>query len=357
MQTQEIKYRNKALDSARKTGDSLADNTVKELFESGFNPLSNEAYNKLIFNYQSIPNEFPDSLKQYFKEIKSFQIDEKLAEKGAQFYVEHASATMLCLGMLSLPYCYAAAEGAKVLSFSKRIYEQPEKRLTETAEFVFDVCSPEAFTPQGKGFISIAKVRLMHAAIRYHLLNSDKWSEELGTPVNQEDMAGTNLSFSLIALRGLRKLGYTISADQSQNYIRYWNMIGEMLGVQKDWLPESNQDAFILEQKIKNRNFRNSTEGKLLATNLQRYIKDQPLPFSFPTDSMMAYLLGEDICEMIGLPFEKVEVDLISNIKNLNAIRNVFPMNHQKEFRNLKKQFGERNSNASPFKFLLKLEG
>jgi hypothetical protein len=355
VQTQEIKYPNKALDLARKTGDALADKTVKDLFESGFNPLSNEAYNKLIFNHQPIPDEFPESLKQYFKVIKSTQINEKLAEKGAEFYVEHASAIMLCLGMLSLPYCYAAAEGAKVLSFSKRIYEQPEKRLTETAEFVFDVCSPEAFTPQGKGFISIAKVRLMHAAIRYHLLNSNKWSDDLGMPVNQEDMAGTNLSFSLIAIRGLRKLGYTISAEQSQNYIRYWNSIGELLGVKKEWLPENNQDAYILEQKIKNRNFRNSKEGEMLAINLQSYINSQPLPFTFPTESMMAYLLGEDICKMIGLPFDNLEVELMSNIKNLNAIRNIFPINHEKEFRNLKNQFGERNSNGTPFKFLTKL--
>ncbi len=355
MQTQEIKYPNKTLDLARKTGDALADKTVKNLFESGFNPLSNEVYNRLIFNHQPIPDEFPNSLKEYFLIIKSFPIDEDLAEKGAKFYVEHASAIMLCLGMLSLPYCYAAAEGAKVLSFSKRIYEQPEKRLTETAEFVFDICSPEAFTPQGKGFISIAKVRLMHAAIRYHLLNSDKWSNELGTPVNQEDMAGTNLSFSLIAIRGLRKLGYTISTEQSQYYIRYWNMIGEMLGVHKEWLPESNQDAFILEQKIKNRNFRNSKEGEMLAINLQRNIKNQPLPFTFPTEAMMAYLLGEDICKMIALPFDKLEVDLISNIKNLNNIRNVFPVNHQKEFSKLKKQFGERNSQGAPFRFLTSL--
>jgi hypothetical protein len=357
VETQEIKYSNKSLDSARKTGDGLADRTVKDLIESGFNPLSNKAYNELVFNHQSIPDEFPTSLKQYFTKIKRFEVDENLAGKGSQFYVEHASAIMLCLGMLSLPYCYAAAEGAKVLSFSKRIYEQPEKRLTETAEFVFDVCSPEAFSPEGKGFISIAKVRLMHAAIRYHLLKSDKWSDELGIPVNQEDMAGTNLSFSLIAIRGLRKLGYTISAEDSQIYIQYWNMIGAMLGIQGAYLPNTNRNAFILEQKIKNRNFIKSKEGELLAVNLQTYIKNQPLPFSFPIETMMAYLLGEDICKMIGLPYDSLEVDLMSNIKNLTTIRNVFPTNHKKEFRNLKKQFGERNSGSAPFKFLAKLEG
>jgi len=152
------------------------------------------------------------------------------------------------------------------------------------------------------------------------------------------------------------KLGYSISAEDSLFYIQYWNLIGEMLGVDKALLPESNQDAFILEQKIKNRNFRNSQEGEMLALNLQKYIKNQALPFSFPTETMMAYLLGEEICKMIGLPFDKIEVDLISNIKNLNALRSVFPTNHKKEFRNLKKQFGERKSNGTPFKFLTKLE-
>jgi hypothetical protein len=353
---QQTKFPNASLEKARKTGDALADKTVKDLFDSGFNPLSNEAYNTLVFNYQSIPDEFPDSLKEYFQKIKAIQIDEKLAKKGADFYVENASAIMLCLGMLSLPYCYAAAEGSKVLSFSKRIYEQPEKRLTETAEFVFDVCSPEAFTPEGKAFVSIAKVRLMHAAIRYHLLNSDKWGSELGTPVNQEDMAGTNLSFSLIAIRGLRKLGFTISTEKSIEYIRYWNMIGEMLGISPDLLPTSNQDAFILEQKIKNRNFRKSKEGQMLALNLQQYIKSQPLPFNAPIEAMMAYLLGEEICEMTGLPFDKLQVQLIENVKGVSAIKSVFPSNHEQEFRFLKKQFGERKSEGVPFKFLTKLE-
>jgi len=356
VQTQKAKYPNTRLDLSRKKGDSLADKTVNDLFESGFNPLSHESYNELVYNNQAIPDDFPKSLSSYFAAIKSIKINDEVLRKGSVFYVEHASAIMLCLGMLSLPYCYAAAEGAKVLSFSKRIYEQPEKRLTETAEFVFDVCSPEAFAPQGKGFISIAKVRLMHAAIRYHLLKSGNWSNELGIPVNQEDMAGTNLSFSLIAIRGLRKLGYHIPATKSHDYISYWNTIGAMLGVDQELLPESNEDAFILEQKIRNRNFHNSKEGEMLAANLQSYIKKQPLPFRFPTEVMMSYLLGEGICEMIGLPYDRLEVDLISNIKNLNAIKNVFPVNHQREFLNLKKQFGERNSESRPFHFLTGLD-
>lgn len=113
MQTREIKYPNSLLDLARKTGDSLADKTVKDLFETGFNPLSNDAYNQLVLNKQPIPDEFPESLKHYFNTLKTLQIDEKLSTIGSTFYMEHASAIMLCLGMLSLPYCYAAAEGSR----------------------------------------------------------------------------------------------------------------------------------------------------------------------------------------------------------------------------------------------------
>ena len=118
---------------------------------------------------------------------------------------------MNLLGLLSLPYCYAAADGARVLDLSERIKNKPEHRLNETADFVWDVMAPNAFKPDGKGFTSILKVRLLHAAIRFYTGKSSKWNAaDWGLPVNQEDMAGTNLSFSLLVVRGLRKFGLAV---------------------------------------------------------------------------------------------------------------------------------------------------
>ncbi|MBK6266372.1 DUF2236 domain-containing protein [Marivirga sp. S37H4] len=359
MENKTIQYSKAELDNAKQSGDLLADKTVTALFKEGFHPHQSVAYNALQFNHQPIPEEFPQVLIDYFQEIKAYQPDAKVIKNGSLFFQEYTTEIMLCLGLLSLPYCYAAADGAKVLSFSRRIIENPEQRLRETGEFVFDVCEPEAFKAEGKGYISIAKVRLMHAAIRYHLQHSDKWNMEWGMPVNQEDMAGTNLSFSLINIRGLRKLGFTISPEKAEVFIKYWNEIGVLLGLSENLLPADNQSAFILEKKLTERNFRPSEEGKVLAKSLQDYINSQGLPLKFSADALMQYLLGEELSEMIGVKSKSDQKFVLGNLKNLNAFRSLFPRDKQKAFKEARKQFqlqklsGEKSGN--PFQFLTAL--
>ncbi len=356
MEKTSVLYPNEQLEHFRQQGDPLADKTVDQLFKEGFQLHQDAAYNNLKFNHQAIPNEFPAALKLYFNEVKSYQPNAKTIEKGSSFFQEYTSEIMLCLGLLSLPYCYAAADGAKVLGFSRRIIENPERRLMETAEFVFHVSEPDAFRPQGKGFISIAKVRLMHAAIRYHLKNSEKWDLSWGLPVNQEDMAATNLSFSLINIRGLRKLGLNISPKRAEEFILYWNEIGRLLGITDEMLPKDNQAAFILEKKITERTFRPSPEGKLLAKSLQDYVNKQELPLKFSADALMEYLLGQEVSEIIGVKSKSSRTFLLDNFTNLNSFRSMFPQDKQKAFRETKKQFHSRNTvinkDNKPFRFL-----
>lgn len=360
MENQTIQYPTHLLDQFRLTGDVLADKTVANLFKIGFQPMRDNSFNGLQYNHQAIPADLPKSLKEYFNQIKSEQPDPKIIAKGSAFFQEYTTEIMLCLGLLSLPYCYAAADGAKVLSFSKRIMENPEQRLMETAEFVFDVCEPNAFKEEGKGFISIAKVRLMHAAIRYHLKNSEQWDMAWGLPVNQEDMAATNLSFSLITIRGLRKLGFSINPQKAEEFIQYWNEIGSLLGLVPELLPKDNQSAFLLEKKITDRNFRSSPEGKALAKSLQDYVNRQELPLKFSADALMEFLLGVEISEIIGVKSKNSQEFVLNNVKNLNAFRSLFPRDKQKAYQETKKQFQlqkKRNSKDSqPFKFLTALQ-
>lgn len=360
MHNNKILYPNEQLEKFRQIGDRLADQTVTALFKDGFQPHQSEAFNALQYNHQPIPEEFPEALKQYFATVKAYQPNAKVVEKGVAFFQEYTTEIMLCLGLLSLPYCYAAADGAKVLTFSRRIIENPERRLMETAEFVFDVSEPAAFQNEGKGYVSIAKVRLMHAAIRYHLKNSERWDKTWGLPVNQEDMVATNLSFSLITIRGLRKLGFSISPKRAEEFILYWNEIGKLLGLVDELLPKDNQSAFILEKKITDRNFRPSEEGKILAKSLQDYVNQQELPLKFSADALMEYLLGDEISQIIGVKSKSNLAFVLDNVSNLNSFRSIFPKDKQKAFREAKQQFQSQkaliNGNARPFRFLSSLQ-
>ena len=347
------------LKAFRKQGDPLADKTIQALFALGFNPYKNKDYAAYNTNGQTIPESFPDILKNYFIEVSDLTVDQELAAKGQAFFGTYGQSIMLCLGLYSLPYCYGAAHGAKVLAFSERILNNPEKRLRETAEFVLDLHAPHAFKENGKAIVTIAKVRLIHAAIRYHLLQGNEWKQEWGYPINQMDMAGTNYSFSLIVNRGLRKLGFTLSPQQAEDYILFWNQIGRLLGLDEKLMPKSNQEAFVLEEKIRKDQFRPSMEGKALTKALMDYIDAQPTPFPMKGSQLSAYLMGEEISQFVGLQ-AVAESSILRPLRAINAIQQLFDQ-QKRSFSEIKKALLQQNNEPDAadhgFHFMMSLVG
>ncbi len=317
-----VNFSNDFLSSMRLHGDLPADNLISEVFAD---ETHKSAFRSLLDSLNS--NTQLDNVADFYAVKEAFLnaqklpdwADQKLMKQGAAFFAIHAAAIMNLLGLLSLPYCYAAADGAKVLDLSERIKNKPEHRLGETADFIWDVMAPNAFEPEGKGFVSILKVRLLHAAIRFYTNKSGKWNEDWGLPVNQEDMAGTNLSFSLIVVRGLRKFGLTIEYPQQQAFMHLWNVIGFLLGVDESLLPETGKEALLLEEAIRIRNFKTSEHGQSLTRSLIQYFST--VDASFPqkeTMQLMRYLVGDDVADLLALPPQQAPNSTIYFLKLVN---------------------------------------
>ncbi|MEO5910451.1 MAG: oxygenase MpaB family protein [Pelobium sp.] len=297
----------KSLDNFRKIGDPLADQFVDIHFSNS------EKKSELYLGIQSLRKNsdwalfiksFPDAswFDQEFS--KSSVPDVRQIKSAVQFYKSKELYISQLLGLLSLPYCYAAADGAKVLYQTERMYKDVNKRLEETGAFVADIMSKNAFSEDGKGKVQLFKVRLMHAVSRHYILKGN-WDLKLGYPINQEDMLGTNLSFSLIVIRGLRKMGFDISYEQQMAYINYWSWIGELLGIQPALLPNDGKEAHNIEEAISKRQFKSSEEGKQLTKSLlecfyklntSQAIKNNEIP------AFMRFLLGDAVSTILDLP-------------------------------------------------------
>jgi hypothetical protein len=223
--------------------------------------------------------------------------DQKLMTNGSFFFARHSEIIMSLLGLLSLPYCYTGANGSMVLYLSELIRKQTTKRLYDTAVFVWEVMGPQAFGKDGSACEEILKIRLMHAAVRYYTLQSGKWDDQWGTPINQEDMAGTNLSFSLIVIRGLRMLGYSVSQADQTAFMHIWAIVGYLTGLDEDLIPENSKHALQLDGMIKQRQFRTSAHGKALTSSLTEHILKVNTSKATKNDilGLMRYLLGKEI--------------------------------------------------------------
>lgn len=335
------------LNHQRTQGDAVADEFLATAFKN--NEAKAALYqwlNQLTYNHQldALPEAYiHQPVIMQANRLPAFA-NAKQMRAGTAFFARHAQVIMNLLGLLSLPYCYASANGAQVLCLSDRIKADTGKRLAETAEFVWDVMAPNAFEPEGRGLVSCLKIRLMHAAARYYSYKSGRWNDDWGIPVNQEDMAGTNLSFSLLVIRGLRKFGYAVAYADQQAFMHLWNVIGSLLGVEKSMLPADGKQANQLEEAIRLHQFKPSNEGQELTASLIQHFSSVSNAY-FSTGEvlqLMRYLLGDEISAMIGIdaePLSAVRVRLLQAMQLVNELK--VPSDtrsaYQEEYRKFKK--------------------
>lgn len=157
----------------------------------------------------------------------------------------------LALSCYALPLSYSSGAGIKPLMFSGRLVNRAARRLSETAHFNLAVTAPDGLRRFSPGFSIVVRVRLMHAQVRYLLHRSSRWDGQAwGTPINQLDMAGTNLFFSVLMIEGLRKLGLRFSKDEVDDVIQLWRYCGYLGGIHPDLLCATENEAHRLANII-----------------------------------------------------------------------------------------------------------
>ncbi|WP_332368272.1 oxygenase MpaB family protein [Spirosoma telluris] len=209
-------------------------------------------------------------------------------QRGMDFFQKHAQQIGLVLGFFSLPYSYLGADGAQVLWLTERIKNDTARRLQETGEWVFAVNSPKEWK-SGQALARILKIRLIHAGARWFSLHSKRWTMDWGYPVNQEDMAGTNIAFSYIVVLGLRKLAGVLTSraateQEEEDYLHHISVVNSVNGVVDALLPQNLREAYLLHQVITRRQFAPSEAGVGLTRSLLNAMAElaQQAPAGFP---------------------------------------------------------------------------
>jgi hypothetical protein len=314
-------FSNEMMDKYRQMGDPEADKVIADLFKSDGITGVREMFKWLNTSESTssfgIINDFIENNQIQApwlvstSTITSFA-NWKLMQQGMKFFAENQTAVGIMLACYSLPYCYAGADGAKVLAMSQRIQTDTLKRLQETGEFL-EIVTKEENWENGEAVRKILKVRLMHAAIRFFTEHHGTWNLAWGKPVNQEDMAGTNGAFSYIVIKGMRKAGNAPNEADAEAYLHLWNVVSVIMGVNKALIPNNLREAFTMDKAIAKRQFRPSEEGKALTKALLNTIEsfiENPLLKTFPA-AQMRYLMGDSVADILGIPKSNFEKKLI----------------------------------------------
>lgn len=254
------------LDAMRLVGDPPADAAIDAIFAAGQLKDAQAFMSRLMTNDAALPHSIPPALRNFLESnpMKPFA-DPSCVEAAQNLFVDHGPEILITLGCYALPDAYAARKGVKVLHQTAYLAKRPNRRLFRTMQMVIDVMEPGGLGPHGYGIRTVQKLRLMHAAVRHglHHVKNLKWDELFfGVPINQEDLAGTLLTFSFLSIDGLRKLGANISSEAAKAYFDTWCGIGRVLGVRPEMIPDSLETAAELKETISRRQFAPSDEGR-----------------------------------------------------------------------------------------------
>jgi hypothetical protein len=221
--------------------------------------------------------------------------------RSAQAFTErHLSAITVALFCAALPASYGEPDGAKVLAGTGRMQSDIDRRVNETARFVFDVLRPQSFDRGGRARLAVGRVRLVHAAVRHALIERGTVS---GTPIDQEQMLGTLLLFSVVVLDAIERLGVSVSRRDAEDYLHLWCVVGAMMGIDPELLPGSRDEATRLLREVRRRRFAPSDAGRALMQDLLRGMERHVSPMlAAAPRHLVHHLLGPDVAQLLGVP-------------------------------------------------------
>ncbi|TGK19943.1 DUF2236 domain-containing protein [Leptospira fluminis] len=347
------------LRSLRQETDPLADGVVQKYFqESSFDRSKTLFFfDFLAKNSNPIPPGLPPYFEDYFKESEVLPdwTDPQRIAQAQDIFSRFGPQILMMLCVKSLPMAYSCGNGAQVLLKTGRLVEQKgsvsgvNRRLMETTQFVISILQSGGLGPDGRGVRVAQKVRLMHASIRYFLAQGGDWNPEWGSPINQEDMAGTLQSFSSLVLQGLDLSGIKLTTEEKDSFVHLWRVVGHILGVKPELCPEGYDAAYALGESIFLDQRQASEAGQILTRSLIDFM-EYMLPGNI-FDNLPLYFLqiytGEETSKALGLPWppkddlgtfiEKIFVDLdlkaddgsgFSKLSSYFATKLLFSMDH-----------------------------
>jgi hypothetical protein len=191
----------------------------------------------------------PDVLRVFFESVETPPnwVDERLLERGGQICRMCGNLGAYVLRDGALMGGYQAPGFNRVLVLTGALAKGPAKRLAETSEWWLACTEPGGLSRFGEGFKSTLRVRLIHALVRRHVPGATDWDEARdGVPVNQLDMAATQLAFGPAYLMGARAFGMMLSKEDGHAVMHTMRYAGYLMGIEEQFLPETEREGQLL---------------------------------------------------------------------------------------------------------------
>ena len=331
------RWTDERLDLLRAEGDPPGDEVVARFFAERAAPAPGTCFGLLVHHHDVPDDERSPALAAYLDDEPPLPAwaDAEQIRRGEEVFCQWGPLVGASLFCAALPEAYAGAKGVQVLRLTARLATDPRRRIYETAQMIIDAMAPGGLRPGASGYREARRVRLMHAAVR-HLIEHDPavqktcdpsvtgphWCHAWGVPINQEDLLGTLMTFTVVAFDSLRRLGVPLSDDDAAGYLHAWNVVGHLIGIREDLLPLDRADAEEAWAAIRKRQTAPSPEGVEMTAALVGLLQEQMPPGErHLPPTLIRYLVGHEVADLLAVPpASRVENVELSALRRADAV-------------------------------------
>lgn len=292
------KYTDEFLDGMRQTCDPLADAVASAMQRQRPSAMLDEVEARA----KSEAGVFQAYLDQLHKVPE--WVDWSLIEKARRVNLGFGEVRNLALMASSLLEGYSLSKASHVLFATGRLRQDVSRRLYETTQLWHNMSVRDSLRPGQQGHRMIMEVRLLHAMVRKHLKHHGWDVKTYDEPINQEDMAFTIVQFDYLAVRGMERMGASLSEEDRAALHHLWRYVAYLNGVTEAIITLSPAEEIYLYDRIRARNYQPTEESRMLTATVLQSLAQQP-PFHFPAElfyEVSRLCLGDELADAYLLP-------------------------------------------------------
>ncbi len=304
-------------------GDPLADAVISALMRGG------RRGGDLLGQVQQLAQQEGGIYKAFMDQISHVPgwADTQAMRRGQELFLRCAPLSIASFVLGSLLVTYTPPGSAKVLLHTGRLRQDVVRRLFETSTMVHAVMQAGGLDVGAPGHQAIVRVRLLHAMVRYHVMTRAPWpSDELGSPINQQQMGLTALGFSSLLINSMRSLGVDIAEDEARSYQLLWRYGNYLQGVDLSLLPDTLDDEARLYELFRQTVMAPDENSRTLVAAVHQGLAWQS-PFFLPQGALEAIsrrLLGAELA-IRPHPLWALVIGAVAGVHRATALRYRIP--------------------------------
>ncbi|MCX4690266.1 DUF2236 domain-containing protein [Kitasatospora purpeofusca] len=227
------------LQGLKQIADPQCDEAVAEAFERGQGAAVNEALKGWKTNGQAIPGGLSAKLRDFLETTRRLPAwtDREALAAGHRFGMAHAQQISFAAVLDVTPERMRFPAAAAAIIGIEGPHDN-KQGFAKALRAVRDLLHKDPYGPEGAAFVTPARVRMAHSAVRYLLHTEGHWdTAKWGRPINQLDLLAEGSLFTSYLIDHLDKLGVHPSADETEAYFHECRVGGHLMGITDEGMP------------------------------------------------------------------------------------------------------------------------